>query len=76
MDRNDLIAEIKKQLQEELSYYKSSVEDKIPEEQILQAKKVKNSTEHFVKDNPWTSLAIAALAGFVIARSIYKRGQE
>lgn len=68
MDRSELIAEIKKQLQEELKDYKSSLEDKIPDEQKKQAKELKDSATTFIKENPWVSVGIAVLAGFVIAR--------
>lgn len=76
MDRSELIAEIKKQLQEELKYYKTSLEDKIPDEQKKQAKELKDSATTFVKENPWASVGMAVLAGFVIARMLYKRRDD
>lgn len=76
MDRNDLIVEIKKQLQEEMQGYKASLESKIPDEQRKQAKEIKETATKFVKENPWASVGMAALAGFVIARMIYRKRDE
>ncbi|WP_374029830.1 YqjD family protein [Bdellovibrio bacteriovorus] len=76
MDRGELIAEIKKQLHEEMKYYKKSLEDKIPDEQKKQAKEAKDVATAFVKENPWASVGMALLAGFVIARMIYRRKDE
>ncbi|MEK2644555.1 DUF883 family protein [Bdellovibrio sp. BCCA] len=76
MDRSELIAEIKKQLQEELKQYKSSLADKIPDEQKKQAKEMKDTATAFVKENPWASVGMAILAGFVIARMIYRKKED
>ncbi|WP_373999072.1 YqjD family protein [Bdellovibrio bacteriovorus] len=76
MDRSELIAEIKKQLQEELQHYKKSLEEKIPDEQKKQAKEAKDVATTFVKENPWASVGMAVLAGFVIARMIYRRRDD
>lgn len=76
MNRDELIAEIKKQLQEELRDYKKSLSDKIPEEQKKQALEFRDEATDFVKENPWASVGLAALAGFVIARLLYKRGND
>jgi ElaB/YqjD/DUF883 family membrane-anchored ribosome-binding protein len=75
MDRNQLIEEIKKQLQEELKAYKADLAAKIPDEQKRQAQEAKDVATTFVKENPWASIGIAAFAGFVIARMLYKRGE-
>lgn len=76
MNRDELIAEIKKQLQEEIKYHISSLENKIPDEQKQQLKKAKDSTSSFIQENPWASVALAALAGYVLARLIYKQGDD
>ncbi|NUN05494.1 MAG: DUF883 family protein [Bdellovibrio sp.] len=76
MDRDDLIAEIKKQLHEELKSYRSQLESKIPEEQRQQAKELKDAGTDFIKENPWASVTMATLAGFVIARFLYKRSED
>jgi ElaB/YqjD/DUF883 family membrane-anchored ribosome-binding protein len=34
---------------------------------------MKNSVESSVKENPWMAVGIAALAGFMIARLLYRR---
>lgn len=76
MDRDQLILEIKKQLQEELKQFKSSmteqVTDKIPDEYKKQAKEAKDTTAEFIKDNPLISVIIAAFVGFILARLFYK----
>lgn len=76
MDRDQLIAEIKKQLQEELKQYVQPLADKIPDEQKAQAKEFKNEVSHFVKENPWASVGLAVFAGFVIGRLLYKRKDD
>lgn len=76
MDRDQLIAEIKKQLKEELKAYAQPLADKIPDEQKEQALEIKNEVSRFVKENPWASVGIAALAGFVLARLLYKKGED
>ena len=76
MNRDELIAEIKKQLQEELRGVRSSLEDKIPDEQMKQAKEFKDSATVFVKENPWASVGLAILTGFVVARFLYKRSDD
>jgi|GEM_PF-1940621 len=76
MDRSELIAEIKKQLQAELQQYKTSLADQIPDEQKQQAKELKNTATALIKENPWASVGVALLAGFVIARMIYKRRED
>lgn len=76
MDREQLIAEIKKQLQEELKQYTQPLKNKIPEEQREQIKDAKDALTLQVKENPWISVGIAALAGFVLARMIYRRKDD
>jgi ElaB/YqjD/DUF883 family membrane-anchored ribosome-binding protein len=72
MDRDQLIAEIKKQLQEELKTYTQPLTDKISDEHKEKAAEFKNEATTFVKENPWMSVGIAAALGFVIARMLYK----
>ncbi|ASD64544.1 hypothetical protein [Bdellovibrio bacteriovorus] len=76
MDRDQLIAEIKKQLQEELKSQTDAIKNKIPGEQREQIKDMKDSLTQTMKENPWASVGIAALAGFVIARMLYKRKDD
>lgn len=76
MDRDQLIAEIKKQLQEEMKQHTQALKDKVPAEQREQIKDLKDSLTAQMKENPWTSVGIAALAGFVIARMLYKRKDD
>lgn len=76
MDRDQLIAEIKKQLQEELKQYTQPLKNKIPEEQREQLKDAKDALTLQVKESPWISVGIAALAGFVLARMIYRRKDD
>ncbi|MNK01237.1 hypothetical protein D3C87_190320 [compost metagenome] len=76
MDRSELIAEIKKQLQAELKDYTSSLADRIPEGQKKKAKELSNEATVFVKENPWASVGLAVLAGFVIARMLYRNKGE
>lgn len=76
MDRDQLIAEIKKQLQEEMKQYTQTLKDKVPAEQREQIKDLKDTLTVQVKENPWISVGIAALAGFVIARMLYKRKDD
>ncbi|CAE78920.1 DUF883 C-terminal domain-containing protein [Bdellovibrio bacteriovorus] len=76
MDRDQLIAEIKKQLQEELKAQTDTIKNKIPGEQREQIKDMKDSLTQTMKENPWASVGIAALAGFVIARMLYKRKDD
>lgn len=76
MDRDDLIAEIKKQLQEELQYYIGSLENKIPEEHKQQAKKIKNTSTDFIQKNPLISVALASVLAFLVAKMIYQQKDE
>lgn len=76
MDRDQLIAEIKKQLQEELKDYTKTLRDKIPDQQKAQAMEIKNEVTDFVKQNPVASLALAVFAGFVMGRLLYKRSDD
>jgi ElaB/YqjD/DUF883 family membrane-anchored ribosome-binding protein len=72
MDRDQLIAEIKKQLQEELKNHTRTLTDKISDEHKEQALEFKNEAATFVKENPLMAVGVAAALGFVIARFIYK----
>jgi len=75
VDRNQLIEEIKKQLQEEMKTFKSQLAEQIPEEQRKKAQEAKDVATAFVQENPMAAVGLAALAGFLIARLFYKRGE-
>lgn len=75
MDRNQLIEEIKKQLQEEMKSFKSQLAEQIPEDQRKKAQEAKDMATTFVQENPMAAVGLAALAGFLIARLFYKRGE-
>ena len=72
MDRDQLVAEIKKLLQEELKNYTRPLTDKISDEHKEQALELKNDVNEFVKENPWVAVGVAAGLGFLIARLLYK----
>lgn len=72
MDRDQLVAEIKKLLQEELKNYTRPLTDKISDEHKEQALEFKNDATEFVKENPWVAVGVAAGLGFLIARMLYK----
>jgi len=76
MDRDQLIAEIKKQILEELKEASAPLTDKISAEQKQQMTAVKKSVESSVQQNPWIAIGLAALAGFVLARSLYRREED
>jgi ElaB/YqjD/DUF883 family membrane-anchored ribosome-binding protein len=76
MDRDQLIAEIKKQLQEELKNYSRPLTDKISDEHKAQAVELKNEATDFVKENPWVAVGAAAVLGFFIARFLYKENES
>jgi ElaB protein len=76
MNREELIAEIKKQLQEELKHFTQPLADKIPHEHKEKANDVKNEVAGFVKENPWAAVGIAVLAGLLLGRLFYKRGGD
>lgn len=73
MDRDQLIEEIKKQILEEIKGAASPLTDKISAEQKAEIMEVKNTVENSVKENPWIAVGVAALAGFMIARLLYRR---
>lgn len=73
MDRNDLINEIKKLLKEEFDLYRGSLESKIPPEQRQQFTLAKSAGTEFIKKNPWISASVAVVAGFALARLLYKQ---
>ncbi|KYG61476.1 hypothetical protein AZI86_17335 [Bdellovibrio bacteriovorus] len=72
MDRDQLVAEIKKLLQEELKNYTRPLTEKISDVHKEQALEFKNDATIFVKENPWIAVGAAAGLGFLIARLIYK----
>lgn len=72
MDRDQLVAEIKKLLQEELKNYSRPLTDKISDEHKEQVLEFKNDATVFVKENPWVAVGVAAGLGFLIARFLYK----
>ncbi|MNL43450.1 hypothetical protein D3C87_1659640 [compost metagenome] len=76
MDRDQLIAEIKKQLKEELLQHTQALKDQIPPEQKEQLQDLQAQFTKTVKDNPWTSVGMAAVVGFMLARLLYKRNNE
>lgn len=73
MDRDQLIAEIKKQLLEEMKFAASPLTDKISDEQKAEMMEMKKSLETTVKENPWMAVGVAALCGFMIGRLIYRK---
>ncbi len=76
MDRDQLIAEIRKQLQEEMKAYKQSLSAQIPDEQKKQFNDVKDTVTTQIKEHPLAATGLAILAGFVLARMIYKRSND
>ncbi len=76
MDRDQLIAEIKKQLQEELKHQTQTLKEKIPVEQRNQAKTVTTSVSKEIKAHPWIAVSLAAAAGFILARMLYKNKED
>ncbi|MFS4460490.1 glycine zipper domain-containing protein [Bdellovibrio sp. HCB2-146] len=73
MDRDQLIAEIKKQLKEELQQHAQALKDQIPPEQKEQLQDLQAQFTKAVKENPWTSVGVAAVVGFMLARLLYRR---
>jgi len=76
MNREELIAEIKKQLQEELKHFAQPLADKIPNEHKEKASELKNEVTEFVKENPWAAVGIAVFAGLLLGRLLYKRSDD
>lgn len=76
MDRDQLIAEIKKQLHEEMKHYSQNLKNQIPQEQQDQIKDLKDGLSGQIKENPLASVGIAAVVGFFIARMLYKRSND
>lgn len=72
MDRDQLIAEIKKQLQEELRNYTRPLSEKISDEHKEHVIELKNEATTFVKENPWVAIGVATTLGFLVARLLYK----
>ncbi|WP_413575489.1 hypothetical protein ACLVWU_14210 [Bdellovibrio sp. HCB290] len=73
MDRDQLIAEIKKQILEEMKGAAAPLTDKISDEQKAEMMELKNSMEASVKEHPWMAVGVAALAGFMLARLFYRK---
>ena len=76
MDRDQLIAEIKKQLQEELKDYTRPLTDKISDEHKDQAVKVKNEVTNFVQGNPLLAMGLSLAAGLILGRLLFRNGEE
>lgn len=75
MDRDQLLAEIKKMLQEELKNYTQPLADKIPDEHKAQALELKDDVNGFVKSNPWMAVGIAVFVGY-LAGKLLSGGRE
>ena len=73
MDRDQLMAEIKKMLQEELQNYSRPLTDKISDEHKEKAVEIKNEVNNFVKENPWIAIGAAALVGYFVARILTRK---
>lgn len=76
MDREQLLAEIKTLLSEELKSHTQPLKDQmanaIPEEQKEQLRRAQNEVTQFVQEHPIAALALAAAAGFLLGRLFYK----
>lgn len=72
MERDELMAEIKKMLEEELKAYIRPLQNKIPEAGQEKAKEWHHSVTSTIQENPLQSVALAMIAGFMIARFLYK----
>lgn len=68
MDRDQLLAEIKKLLQEEMQTYARPLTDKISEEHKEKAVEFKDDLNSFVKENPWMAVGIGVFIGFVAGK--------
>jgi ElaB protein len=76
MDRDQLIAEIRKQLQEELKAYAQPLTNKIPPEQKEQLKDIHSELTTVMKDNPWAAAGLAVVAGYMLGRLLHKRSND
>ena len=76
MDREQLIAEIKKQLQEELKAYAQPLANKIPQEQKEQLQDIHSEVTTLIKENPWAAAGLAVVAGYFIGRLLHKRSHD
>lgn len=76
MDREQLIAEIKKQLQEELKAYAQPLTNKIPQEQKEQLKDIHTELTTVIKENPWAAAGLAVIAGYMLGRLLHKRSND
>lgn len=73
MNRDEILAEIKKLLQEELQAYAKPLSDQIPPEYKQQAADLQNDVRTMVKEHPLVSIGLALTAGFIIARALYRK---
>ncbi len=73
MDRDQLMAEIKKMLQEELKNYSRPITDKISDEHKDKALEIKDDVNNFVKENPWIAVGAAALLGYFVGRMLTRK---
>lgn len=76
MDREQLIAEIKKQLQEELKAYAQPLANRIPQEQKEQLKDIHSELTTVIKENPWAAAGLAVVAGYMLGRLLHKRSND
>ena len=76
MDKDQLIAEIKKQLQEELKAYAQPLANKIPFEQKEQLKDIHSEITTAIKENPWAAAGVAVVAGYLLGRLLHKRSND
>lgn len=76
MDREQLIAEIKKQLQEELKAYAQPLANKISPEQKEQLQDIHGEITTVMKENPWATVGIAVVAGYLLGRLLHKRSDD
>jgi ElaB protein len=76
MDREQLIAEIKKQLQEELKAYAQPLANKIPQEQKDQLQDIHSEVTKAIKENPWAAAGLAIAAGYLLGRLLHKRSND
>lgn len=68
MDREQLAAEIKKQIRLELETQIQNAKSAIPEEVVQKATSTKKQLENEIKKNPLLAVLIAALLGFLLAK--------
>ena len=76
MDRDQLIAEIKKQLQEELKAYARPLTDRVSAEHQDQIQELHGELTAAMKDHPWAAFGVAVVAGYFMGRILHKRSQD